>query len=561
MTWDEQVVTALADVREDLAREVRAETNAFMSRTKPLVVLTGVYSCGKTTLIKRLLVDEGRAVPKSLVVGGGPTSYEQADYDLPHWTVLDTPGLESGRGHHDTSLPRFFDVLQVCVDGGLMSSESELLERITGHDVAPRGWPYPPGGVRIVLIGFDRLAPVPGQAMDRIVEAKLEESRTLVQSIGVDPSGVAFDAVSPDPGGRTANREVTGGSYAPSREWDRVASYIADLTRTVEDRQPLRRAGLVRGLLRAVKEAVTEVEAATGEARAQISRLDAVLSAAGSNIESIRDFGRRAENDLRASLDSAVADVATPARVESLMVIALRDWQDKWGESLERLAAEIGAEDFDVWRVRLDGLEASGTSGDHLFDEGDEIRVEENVESAQRKMEDHIRRESERLFGTDITDLQGEVRRWRRAKSKRDFYKSSKLFKKRDDVETAQKLVRRQQQIAIGSAFAGLAWTLWKEERDEKRRREREEQRIEDLRTQARAAAARHAHDIFHGYADVDTGTSRQGWKALVEELAAEVKSEADEARESLNMATDEGDRLKGLRDRLVALRRQAPRP
>src|SRR5438874_20777 len=127
MKWTEDVLKVLREVRGDLARAVQAGAETFAARSEPLVVLTGVHSSGKSALVKRLLADQSRPVPESLIVGGGPTSYEQSEYRLQGWTYLDTPGLESGRDHHDTSIPRFFDVLQVCLDGSLVGSTSELI--------------------------------------------------------------------------------------------------------------------------------------------------------------------------------------------------------------------------------------------------------------------------------------------------------------------------------------------------------------------------------------------------------------------------------------------------
>ena len=65
------------------------------------VVLFGAYDAGKSSLLKRLLVDWGSPVPEWLTVSGRRETFESKRVEVTGLGLTDTPGLSSGNGEHD----------------------------------------------------------------------------------------------------------------------------------------------------------------------------------------------------------------------------------------------------------------------------------------------------------------------------------------------------------------------------------------------------------------------------------------------------------------------------
>ena len=62
--------------------------------------MVGDYSAGKTSFIKRLLVDAGSPIPETLEVGANPTTDTPREYDWDGITLIDNPGFQSTDAAH-----------------------------------------------------------------------------------------------------------------------------------------------------------------------------------------------------------------------------------------------------------------------------------------------------------------------------------------------------------------------------------------------------------------------------------------------------------------------------
>jgi predicted GTPase len=66
----------------------------------PRIVLAGDYSTGKSSFIKRLLVDSGLSVPEELEVAAQPKTASAEVFRWGEWELVDTPGFQSTHAGH-----------------------------------------------------------------------------------------------------------------------------------------------------------------------------------------------------------------------------------------------------------------------------------------------------------------------------------------------------------------------------------------------------------------------------------------------------------------------------
>ncbi|MEU8006745.1 GTPase [Catellatospora sp. NPDC049111] len=96
--WLDEATKALRHDRD--ARPLLRELAHLARRTDPEIMICGNYDGGKTTLIKRLLRDRGLPIPASLMSGVGPSTNRADAYEWEGYSLVDTPGFDSGVPEH-----------------------------------------------------------------------------------------------------------------------------------------------------------------------------------------------------------------------------------------------------------------------------------------------------------------------------------------------------------------------------------------------------------------------------------------------------------------------------
>ncbi|WP_141752432.1 GTPase [Rhodococcus erythropolis] len=198
--------------------------------TKPTVVVLGDYSSGKSSLIKRLLVEMSGKVPENLHVRGSATTSSVQRYNLGHVQLLDTPGFQSGNHDHDAqALASAGDasLILVVLHVNLLIGDMALLQDIvqgTRNTIAKNSR-------TIYLINrSDELGVDPTAAPDDFLLLKRRKESELIaalasRGIEVDPTHV--HTLSGDPFGEVGARvDVSRADYAHHRDWDGVAPLV-----------------------------------------------------------------------------------------------------------------------------------------------------------------------------------------------------------------------------------------------------------------------------------------------------------------------------------------------
>ncbi len=116
----------------------------FASHEQPVATLFGAFDTGKSSILRRLLVDSGHQVPDWLTISARHETFTDQLVDLGGCIVRDTPGLSPGgqdaRSLKNSQVARatlgLTDVLLVTVNPQLPTGERpELL------DILAQGWP------------------------------------------------------------------------------------------------------------------------------------------------------------------------------------------------------------------------------------------------------------------------------------------------------------------------------------------------------------------------------------------------------------------------------------
>jgi len=71
--------------------ETFTDLDNIIHGNRPRVHLIGDYNTGKTSFIKRLLIESGQPLPNNLMVGGNPTTAEVGEFEWEGTSLVDTP--------------------------------------------------------------------------------------------------------------------------------------------------------------------------------------------------------------------------------------------------------------------------------------------------------------------------------------------------------------------------------------------------------------------------------------------------------------------------------------
>ncbi|MET3422727.1 putative GTPase [Actinoplanes tereljensis] len=209
------------------------ELSTLDAGDKPRVVLCGDYDTGKSSFIRRLLVDAGLPVPHSLKIRGNPTTAVVAEYDCGDFILVDTPGFHSGvPAHTEVARAALADAAGVLYlfGGNLVRADRTDLTAVLAGDPEV-GLPAKAGRALFVINRADELCPDPVADLDgyaKLCDRKREELHTALGTPSVSLDQIFCIAADPfQSGGRRP------ADYDAFRDWDGVDELreaLADIT-------------------------------------------------------------------------------------------------------------------------------------------------------------------------------------------------------------------------------------------------------------------------------------------------------------------------------------------
>ena len=208
-----------------------AELRAISQRSKASFYLLGDYSSGKTSFIKRLLIDAGSLLPETLVVRADPTTDNLHIYEWEQVLLVDTPGLQSTKDAHENltlgAIPDSSAIVYLLQPNLMVGSSNALEKIIKGdrtHGLAPKL-----DRTIFVIHRADELGVDPEIAPEeyvRLCERKKTELQQALTSRGIRINNERIFCMSADPYQLMGDRrDVNSEQFDRFRSWDGFAEF------------------------------------------------------------------------------------------------------------------------------------------------------------------------------------------------------------------------------------------------------------------------------------------------------------------------------------------------
>lgn len=221
------------------AKELLAELERLAASSRPRLYLLGDYNTGKTSFVKRLLLDAGLPIPTMAEVRADPTTSQLFEYEWEKVLLVDSPGLQSLR-QDDTQIAMgaFPDAsyLVCLLQPNLLGNTLDLLCPILLGDEEVGLAPKLERTI-FIINRADELGPDPEEDMseyERACQRKQVELRQALERRGIKVHEDRIICMATDPYGQVGDRrDVNARQYDRFRSWDGVSSFV-DAVRSIK---------------------------------------------------------------------------------------------------------------------------------------------------------------------------------------------------------------------------------------------------------------------------------------------------------------------------------------
>ncbi|TYB91848.1 GTP-binding protein [Micromonospora sp. WP24] len=395
--------------RDDLEDAARRDPALFdIARTfwrvngaRPALAVLGDYNSGKSSLIRRIMVDSGRRPHAAFDIRAAPATTAANRYQLPRIDLVDTPGLQSGHDQHDSAA---FEAIAdaalvlVVVHINLLIGDTSMLEELArgSKRIAAKG-----GRMVFLVNRCDELGVNPltaPEAFLNLQDRKREELRAAFAARSIDVEVDKIHCLSGDPfglmGGDATAEPV---DFDENRLWDGVTAFtsaisglsdeqlsaaassaafdaaVTDLKRhqqtlhqvQVDGTEDLRRSEPVIATLRAaVNDAVILEGSLREDVRRMVDRHTVATKSAVAELD--RKDGQKLEN----LVDSWWKAPQFEADLERYLADAARKLDEWHSDHTSAIGREMRAAEFQVAPEFAAGFKAQGSAWHEDLTEG-----------------------------------------------------------------------------------------------------------------------------------------------------------------------------------------------
>lgn len=378
MPEDDWFILAETALREAYGDEMLGALQAGADALPPLPVVSvfGAYDAGKSTLLKRLLVDAGVEPPSWLTISARRETFEVNEVNAFGCVLRDTPGVAAGSAPHESlALEAVIgsDVVMLVMPPQLLTGDRDLtLSLLSGEAFRPGGLALA-NSLLIVIAKLDEgMDPVEDlAAYSDYVARKRREWKTLLENSATLVAAAPVFAVSADPFQRV------GSEFAPAPEdydeefrvWDGIAELVDALVALPARLPTLRRAARARQICRELGIAVQTTSGRLDElavGRDEAEQAKRRLTNFERKLEGLLNL---AKNELERALSDAVLTItrrrnATPKDALAQLEAFILRWEESQNSALDKLITESEAELEARERVRRAAASAEDVDRD-----------------------------------------------------------------------------------------------------------------------------------------------------------------------------------------------------
>lgn len=370
IAWLASALERCAD--DQIALEALSELHAVADDGRPRIHVVGDYNAGKTSLIKRLLVDAGSPVPETLKVGANPTTDTPREYDWDGVRLIDSPGFQSGEATHaERALRAFPDssaVMFLFQPNLILGDDGHLTTVLRGNEQL--GLVPKQDRTFFIVNRSDELGIDPETTPDayrQLADRKKTELSLALSSRGITVEPDRVFCMASDPYGLVGNRtDVDASAFDPYRAWDGFGHLMTAFRRA---RKKLLRSGADRSVLEGGLARLARLQVRQEAVVAGLEDQDQALARLQVQINEAIAEGTRLGAKHRADLEHLVTEHAAGFRDEvlaeqdpgqlKLKADRLEQWWNDEALQVELVRwANVSARALTAWRERsLEAIE------------------------------------------------------------------------------------------------------------------------------------------------------------------------------------------------------------
>lgn len=329
--WFDEIDKVLRDILGAQGTDAIAEDWQLRGDVAgPVVTVFGAYDAGKSSLLKRLLVEAGEPVPDWLTISARRETFEIGEANAYGCTFRDTPGIAGGNEEHEAIAREALgvsDVILLVLPPQLLTGDRDaVLAVISGKIFSPSGMPMG-GAVRTVIARLDEGSVDPTDDVEgyrEFVAGKRAEWHELLSKQQLTQSDRDVFTVAADPYQLVGNdpaplRESYGEAY---RAWDCIDQLIVALSALPSQLPSLRAASrhrFYRMRLQVVQESVQQQLGELSLEREQLSNRHEGIALQREQLAALLKAAR-------AALDAAVEETLLTATRAQVSVETINDF-------------------------------------------------------------------------------------------------------------------------------------------------------------------------------------------------------------------------------------------
>lgn len=561
--WFDEANGALRDILGAAGTDAIAEEWQLRGNVVgPVVTVFGAYDAGKSSLLKRLLVEAGEPVPDWLTVSARRETFEIGETNAFGCTFRDTPGIEGGNEEHEMIARDALvvsDVILLVMPPQLLTGDLDtMLAVISGKIFTPSGMPMA-GAVKTVIARLDEGSVDPTddeEGYQEFLVSKRFEWQNLLSSRQLTQSEADVFTVAADPYQCVGNdpaplRESYGEAY---RKWDGIDQLIVALRSLPRQLPALRAASrhrFYRIRLQVVQESVQQQLRELGLQREQLSIRREGIALQREQLAALLDGAR-------AKLEATVEETLLTASRTQVSVATIDDFLaprlDKaialwWDEQNARLKHQIS----EMESCLVDRKDQASSSGERRTPNSNQKAAQEDkhrpqyerqVNSFLQKTKGLLQEHHENQLGMSFSKAREELGKLESAGSFEEYQRlkgKSAKFKTPESAQKAKDVLKTHAWLNMAPAVIELGGLLMTVVQAQKQAAENKRRR-EELRNRLRKQATIIADGAWKTWSE--PASEFQQWLDTLEKQAATEEDVTKASIRKLEASLDQLSRI-----------------